>query len=126
MNSHIDVLSTNTPTRENGSYSTFRGDTSSLHWNVSKFDMEPRVSPLAATILGLALSGKLARLLERERVKSCDTRPEREDCEDEDEARRCRMRFAGSTSRMLAITANSESMSTMETIPHRLPVVETG
>lgn len=109
---------------------------------MSKFEIE-RPSPVDATTLGLALSRKLVRLLDREREKSCK-KPEREECEDDDEARRWRIRLVGSTSGILATTANRERtgservsnvvgplnkehpLSTIETMPHRLPVLEMG
>lgn len=104
--------------------SSFRGETSSDHCNASRLEIELRLSTVVATTRGLPLNRMLVRLLERERIERSRASPDWDECEEceEAEARRWRMRCVGSTSAIWAIRANRERISTIETMPHRLPL----
>jgi len=68
--------------------------------------------------MGLCL--KLVRLLDLEPPKERSDLEEAEEAEED--ARRCRRMRAGSTSRILAMRANRDKMSTIDTKPERFPV----
>ena len=70
--------------------------------------MELRLSAVVATMRGLALRRMLVRLLERDLAETSRESAEREDWEDEEEARRWRIRCVGSTSGMLAMRAKRD------------------
>lgn len=70
--------------------------------------MELRLSAVVATMRGLPLRRTLVRLLERDLAERSRESAGREDWDDDDEARRWRIRWVGSTSGMLAMRAKRE------------------